>query len=86
MFLLETTVQIRTLVTQPTTDNVSEIIDTVTISYSIQINGVEDVPALTPNADEYEVTVVAAATTDDGDLLTESDTSAVLYCSCCCKR
>ena len=70
------TVQIRTLVTQPTTDNVAEIIDTVTISFTVQQNGDEDVPPLPAKADEYEITVVAVATTDDGDLLTESDTSA----------
>ena len=42
----ETTIQIRTLVTQPTRDNISELIDTVTTSYAVNILGVEDTPPL----------------------------------------
>ena len=73
----ETTIQIRTLVTQPTRDNISELIDTVTTSYAINILGVEDTPPLSPKADTTSVTVITPAQTDvAGDLLTESDTTA----------
>ena len=73
----ETTIQIRTLVTQPTRDNISELIETITTSYAVNILGVEDTPPLPAKADTTSVTVITPAQTDvAGDLLTESDTTA----------
>ena len=73
----ETTIQIRTLVTQPTRDDISELIDTVTTSYAVRILGTEDNPPLPAKADTVSVTVITPAQTDvAGDLLTESDTTA----------
>ncbi len=69
------TATIITRSTQNTLDQVTAQISTVVTSFSIQINGVEDVPALDPRDDESDATEIAAASSVPGTPVVSDVTS-----------